>query len=97
MFCKHCGKEVVDTAVVCVHCGSAINAGGQIGSKSKTAAGLLGILVGSFGAHKFYLGQTGLGILYLLFFWTGIPGIAGLIEGIIYLTMSDQEFFQKYG
>lgn len=64
--------------------------------KSKTTAGILGILLGSFGAHKFYLGKTGKGILYLVFSWTGIPGLIGLIEGIKYLTMSEDEFNAKY-
>ncbi|NLB61888.1 MAG: NINE protein [Clostridiales bacterium] len=63
--------------------------------KSKTTAGLLGILIGGLGIHKFYLGETGLGIIYLLFCWTGIPSIIGLIEGIIYLTQSDYEFQVK--
>jgi TM2 domain-containing membrane protein YozV len=65
--------------------------------KNKVAAGVLGILLGSFGAHKFYLGKIGQGILYLIFSWTGIPGIIGLIEGIIYLTKSDEEFARQYG
>lgn len=43
---------------------------------------LLAILVGGFGLHKFYEGKAGLGILYLLFCWTGIPSIIALIEGI---------------
>ncbi len=64
--------------------------------KNKVTAGLFGILLGGFGAHKFYLGNVGLGIVYLLFCWTGIPEIIGLIEGIIILGMSDQEFNQKY-
>ena len=38
---------------------------------------MLAILVGAFGAHKFYLGKNGQGILYLLFFWTAIPAIIG--------------------
>ena len=38
-----------------------------------------------------------MGILYLVFFWTGIPSLVGLIEGIIYLTMNDQAFAAKYG
>lgn len=67
------------------------------GAKSKVAAGVLGIVLGGFGAHKFYLGEVGMGILYLVFFWTAIPAIIGLIEGIIYLTMSDAEFARKYG
>ncbi len=62
----------------------------------KVTAGLLALLLGGVGAHKFYLGDTGMGILYLCFFWTGIPAIAGLIEGILYLTKSDDEFFRQY-
>lgn len=41
---------------------------------------LLALFLGSFGAHHFYLRRTGLGILYLCFFWTGIPAIVGFIE-----------------
>ncbi|SFC96248.1 TM2 domain-containing protein [Bacillus sp. OV322] len=64
--------------------------------KNKVAAGVLGILLGNFGVHKFYLGKIGMGILYLVFCWTGIPGIIGLIEGIIYLCKSDEEFNAQY-
>ncbi len=66
------------------------------GRKSKVTAGILGILLGGLGVHKFYLGNIGMGILYVLFCWTYIPAIAGLIEGIIYLTMTDADFAQKY-
>ena len=41
---------------------------------------LLALFLGSFGLHRFYLRQTGLGILYCCFFWTGIPGIIGFFE-----------------
>src|ERR1017187_9908792 len=41
---------------------------------------LLALFLGSFGLHHFYLRRTGLGILYLCFFWTGIPGFLGFIE-----------------
>ncbi len=64
--------------------------------KDKVVAGILGIIVGGFGVHKFYLGDIGLGILYLVFCWTGIPAIIGLIEGILYLVASDEEFQRKY-
>ena len=64
--------------------------------KDRVTAALLAILLGSFGVHRFYLGHIGLGILYLVFFWTWIPGIVGLIEGIIYLTQNDNEFKSKY-
>ena len=59
-------------------------------------AGLLALFVGGFGVHKFYLGQAGIGVVYLLFCWTGIPGIIAFIEGIILLTMSDDDFNAKY-
>lgn len=65
--------------------------------KNKTTAGLFGILLGGIGVHKFYLGESGAGVLYVLFSWTGIPTIIGLVEGIRYLSMSDAEFFRKYG
>jgi|UPI0003766986 TM2 domain-containing membrane protein YozV len=41
---------------------------------------LLAVLLGSFGAHHFYLKRNGLGIVYLALFWTGIPAILGIIE-----------------
>lgn len=65
-------------------------------TKSKAAAGLLAIFLGGMGIHKFYLGRIGWGIVYLLFSWTWIPVIVGFIEGIIYLTMSEEAFHKKY-
>jgi TM2 domain-containing membrane protein YozV len=64
--------------------------------KSKVAAGLFGILLGGIGIHKFYLGRIGWGIVYLIFCWTFIPAVVGLIEGILYLTASDEDFERKY-
>ncbi len=63
----------------------------------KIAAGILAILVGALGVHKFYLGYTKEGILQILsnlLCWLG--SLIGLIEGIIYLTKSDEEFYQTY-
>jgi TM2 domain-containing membrane protein YozV len=65
--------------------------------KDKTATALLAILLGTFGAQRFYLGQTGRGILSLLFCWTYIPALIGLIEGIVYLCMDEQEFHRRHG
>ena len=65
-------------------------------NKNKTAAAVLAILLGSFGAHKFYLGRVGKGILYFLFCWTYIPGIIGIIEGIKYIKADEIEFYNKY-
>ena len=63
----------------------------------KIVAGILGILLGCWGIHKFYLGYTTAGIIMLvLFFVCGISGLIGLIEGILYLTKSDEEFYRTY-
>jgi len=48
--------------------------------KDSTTAVLLAIFLGAFGAHKFYLGDSAIGVLYLLFCWTYIPGILGIID-----------------
>ena len=64
--------------------------------KSKVAAGILAILLGGIGVHKFYLGKIGMGILYLCFCWTGIPSVLGLIEGIMYLCSNDENFQLKH-
>lgn len=64
--------------------------------KNKVAAGILGILFGGLGIHKFYLGKTGAGILSILFCWTYIPSILGLIEGIMILCSNDENFQLKY-
>ncbi len=64
--------------------------------KNKTTAGLLGIFLGGVGAHKFYLEQNGQGLLYLVFVWTFIPMVLGLIEGLNYFSMSDIMFNKKY-
>jgi TM2 domain-containing membrane protein YozV len=63
---------------------------------NRVAAALFAFLLGWCGVHKFYLGKIGQGVLYALFFWTGIPAIIGFVEGIIYLTKSDQEFAEDY-
>ncbi len=64
----------------------------------KIVAGVLGILLGGFGVHKFVLGYTQEGIIQLIstFLCCGLGGIIGLIEGIIYLTKSDDEFYYTY-
>ena len=64
--------------------------------KSKVAAGILAIFLGGIGVHKFYMGKIGMGILYLLFCWTGIPACIGFIEGIIYLCSNDENFQLKH-
>ena len=64
--------------------------------KNKIVAGILALFLGGIGVHKFYLGQTGKGILYLLFCWTYIPSLLALIEAITILCSNDENFQIKY-
>ncbi|MEP6645524.1 MAG: NINE protein [Saprospiraceae bacterium] len=67
--------------------------------KNKNTAGLFALFLGWAGIHRFYLGQTGLGILYfcLLFLTFGtVPFLLGLIDAIVLLTMDESEFNRKY-
>ena len=76
------------------------------GADKKITAGILAILLGGLGIHKFYLGYTTAGLIMLLvglcagFFTCGIGysvmHVIGLIEGIIYLTRTDAEFVATY-
>ena len=61
----------------------------------RVTAGILAILLGTLGVHKFYLGYTTAGILQILA-CGGLFGVVGLVEGIIYLTKSDKEFVRTY-
>ena len=68
------------------------------GAEKKIVAGILGILLGTFAVHKFYLGNTKTGIIQVVISLVtcGAGGLIGVIEGIIYLTKSDEEFVATY-
>ena len=70
------------------------------GADKKIVAGICGILLGSLGVHKFLLGYTKEGVIMLVVTLTCIGAtvmsVIGLIEGIIYLTKSDEEFVSTY-
>ena len=72
------------------------------GADKKVAAGICGILLGALGIHKFILGYTKEGVIMLLItvltlgFAAFITGLIGLIEGILYLTKSDEDFVATY-
>jgi TM2 domain-containing membrane protein YozV len=76
--------------------GAPVGAVAVPGKKDKTVAGILGILLGWAGAHHWYLGNYLQAALYLVFFWTGIPSVLGLVEGIIYLTAPEDRFQRNY-
>lgn len=64
--------------------------------KNRTTAAILAFFLGGIGVHRFYLGQMLYGFLSLLFFWTLIPSLIAFIDFIIFLTMTDAAFNQKY-
>ena len=68
------------------------------GADKKLVAGLTGILLGGFGVHKFILGYTTEGVIQIVltFITCGMASVIGLVEGIIYLTKSDEEFVRTY-
>lgn len=107
-YCTNCGAELKEGTTFCSKCGTKIGAkssskqtvegtvvnGTVIQPKSKMAAGLLGIFLGCFGVHNFYLGYNGKAVAQLLMtvLTCGVLGIVsgiwGLIEGILILTGS---------
>ena len=93
MFCRNCGKEIMDNEMFCSACGAPVqpepvqqpvqpkpvNNGQRNNQKSKIVAGLLGILLGVYGAHNFYLGYTTKAILQL------VGTIVGILLCCIYI------------
>ena len=97
-FCHACGQKIDARAEICPKCGvrQSYHSGTAGHGKSRIAAALLAFFLGGFGVHRFYLGNIGLGFLYLLFCWTFIPSIVAFVEFIFFLVMSDAEFDSRY-
>lgn len=108
MFCRNCGAQIDDKAVICIHCGASagnqpmqaqpqfqqpvinvvntnqnINAGYGYARKSKWTAFFLCLFLGFAGAHRFYVGKAGTGILYLL--TVGLYGFGWIIDLLLIL------------
>ena len=64
--------------------------------QKKLVQSALAIFLGSLGAHKFYQGKTLQGVMYLLFFWTTLPTWISFIEGVRYLFMPVEDFYEQY-
>ena len=99
-FCTNCGNELNANIKFCTNCGQEINnessnlVKGTNRLKSKICAGLLGIFLGSFGVHNFYLGYNGKAVAQLLITLLSfgvlsfVSSVWGLVEGILILTGS---------
>lgn len=64
--------------------------------KDKTTAALLAFFLGPFGIHKFYLGNTAAGVLYLAFCWTFIPTFLTVVDFLVLALMDNEEFNRRY-
>jgi TM2 domain-containing membrane protein YozV/RNA polymerase subunit RPABC4/transcription elongation factor Spt4 len=103
--CQWCGEATPATAIVCLACGRALGKTKE-GSTNRILVGVVAIFLGWLGVHKFMLGYNREGILMLLASTIGglLTGglatlamlIVGIIEGGIFLTTSDSEFFGTY-
>ena len=101
-FCPYCGSPTHPAQAVCTNCGCGLtlNAAANPNAKSKMVAGLLGIFLGMWGVHNFYLGYTNKALIQLIagivcfilgFFTCGLTDLIwiwGLVEGIMILTGS---------
>ncbi len=112
-YCHSCGATIDARTDVCPDCGvrqpGIGSSGGGLAArlaardattrtgKSKLTASFLALFLGILGIHKFYLGDTLLGVVYLIFFWTMVPAVLGLIEGIVWLRQSNEIWLAKYG
>lgn len=96
-YCRGCGKPIHTTATICPQCG--VPQGNMHNTptpaKSRITAGVLALLLGGLGLHKFYTGAWGWGIVYIVLCWTFVPGIVALVEGIRYLTLAEADFQRK--
>ena len=106
IYCTACGSQISSEAVSCPKCGQpnlsnirTASSGGTyntVQGKSRVTAGVLALILGGIGVHRFYLNQVGLGLLYLLFCWTFIPAVIAVVEGILYLVQDDQTFARNH-
>lgn len=85
-YCHNCGKPLAPDAAVCLNCGVANKQAPAPDAKSKLVAGLLGIFLGTFGVHNFYLGYTGKAITQLVLTIVGYIYLRGL--PIVWILLS---------
>ena len=95
-FCRACGQVIHETASSCQNCGAPQHRVAPIAIKSQTVAVLLTAFLGGLGVHRFYLAKPVSGLVYLLFSWTGVPGMIALIEVFFMIFMSQDAWARKY-
>lgn len=99
VYCSKCGRKVPENIMYCPDCGAPISSatGYQFKKNDKTLTGILAIVLGGLGIHYFYLGKNTAGILTIIItFFCFIWWIVMIIQGIMMLTMSEEDFRAKY-
>ena len=113
-YCHECGRRIRSSAETCPKCGASQavtepvqdeRRDQQQPSREQLTAGILAILLGGLGVHKFYLGNTAAGLVMLLVSVVTFPcyfgglivmSVIGVVEGVMYLTKSRREFHRDY-
>lgn len=100
--CPKCGEQINLKAEICPRCGVRVSPPPYRtrSGRNKIAAALIALFLGVAGAHKFYLGNTRMGVIYILISLTAIglviTAILSIYDFIMLLTMSDDDFAMKY-
>jgi TM2 domain-containing membrane protein YozV len=84
-FCQNCGVQTQPQSQICTQCQSKLIFCAKEDARSRLVAGLLGIFLGGFGVHRFYLGYVGIGIIQLILtlLTCGVASLWGFVEGIL--------------
>lgn len=108
-FCFHCGAVIAAPAEICPSCGvrQPEPPGPPAPPLNRVIAALFAIFLGPLGAHKFYLRNIPMGVLYLIIgvglgictfgITTALIEVIAIIEGLVYLTYTDEQFAAAYG
>lgn len=85
MFCPKCGKEIADGSAFCPSCSARLTEDVDVSPKSRLAAALFAFFLGTFGAHRFYVGKTGSAVAMLALTIVGWATLV-LFVGIAFLA-----------
>jgi TM2 domain-containing membrane protein YozV/ribosomal protein L40E len=104
-FCPQCGAILRINAEMCTRCGvlqprakACVLPSGR-SERNRIVAALMAIFLGTVGAHKFYIGDSTAGRRYIVLSLMSlgiVPGILGILDGIHYITMTDQAFAEEF-
>ncbi|SHI18706.1 TM2 domain-containing protein [Ferrimonas marina] len=100
--CDQCRSALQPTLMVCPQCGAGQGLDALAGVEPKLSlrsqrrASRLGIYLGTFGVHQFYLGNRARGALYLALCWSLVPTLLGVWEGLRVSRMSPEEFYRRW-